>query len=90
MAGQERNVIYYQGSGAPSDAENVMEIANNPYYTNIILSRLHMDETTGALSLGGTSIEDLPGPRDSAFGTIHLAYVRDPDGNKLCGIHIPG
>ena len=43
-----------------------------------------------AVAFGGTSIEDLPGPRDSAFGTIHLAYVRDPDGNKLCGIHIPG
>lgn len=43
-----------------------------------------------AVANGGTSIEDLPGPRDSAMGTIHLAYVRDPDGNKLCGIHIPG
>ena len=43
-----------------------------------------------AVANGGTSIEDLPGPRESAMGTIHLAYVRDPDGNKLCGIHIPG
>ncbi|NCP13414.1 MAG: VOC family protein [Sphingomonadales bacterium] len=43
-----------------------------------------------AVANGGTSIEDLPGPRDSAMGEIHLAYVRDPDGNKLCGIHIPG
>ena len=43
-----------------------------------------------AIANGGTSVEDLPGPRASAMGTIHLAYVRDPDGNKLCGIHIPG
>ena len=43
-----------------------------------------------AVAHGGTSIEDEPGPRDSPMGTIHLAYVRDPDGNKLCGIHIPG
>lgn len=43
-----------------------------------------------AVANGGTSIEALPGPRQSAMGTIHLAYVRDPDGNKLCGIHIPG
>ena len=43
-----------------------------------------------AIANGGTSIEDLPGPRESAMGTIHLASVRDPDGNKLCGIHIPG
>lgn len=42
-----------------------------------------------AVAYGGTSIEDPPGPRDSAMGTIHLAYVRDPDGNKLCAIHIP-
>jgi catechol 2,3-dioxygenase-like lactoylglutathione lyase family enzyme len=42
-----------------------------------------------AVANGGTSIEDQPGPRESAMGMIHLAYVRDPDGNKLCGIHIP-
>lgn len=43
-----------------------------------------------AVANGGTSIEGAPGPRESAMGTIHLTYVRDPDGNKLCGIHIPG
>ena len=42
-----------------------------------------------AIANGGTAIEEPPGPRDSAMGKIHLAYVRDPDGNKLCGIHIP-
>ncbi|PLK22358.1 glyoxalase [Porphyrobacter sp. TH134] len=42
-----------------------------------------------AVANGGTSIEAPPGPRESAMGTIHLTYVRDPDGNKLCGIHIP-
>lgn len=42
-----------------------------------------------AVANGGTSIEESPGPRQSAMGTIHLAYVRDPDGNKLCGIYIP-
>ncbi len=42
-----------------------------------------------AVAHGGTSIEDGPGPRESPMGKIHLAYVRDPDGNKLCGIHIP-
>lgn len=42
-----------------------------------------------AVANGGTFIEDLPGPRASAMGTINLAYVLDPDGNKLCDIHIP-
>ena len=40
-----------------------------------------------AVAEGGTSIEDAPGPRTSQLGTMHLAYVRDPDGNKLCAIH---
>ncbi len=40
-----------------------------------------------AIAHGGTSIEDPPGPRDSTLGTMHLAYVRDPDGNKLCALH---
>jgi len=40
-----------------------------------------------ALAHGGTPIEDPPGLRTSALGTYYLAYVRDPDGNKLCAIH---
>jgi len=40
-----------------------------------------------ALAHGGTSIEEPPGPRESNMGTMHLAYVRDPDGNKLCAIY---
>ena len=42
-----------------------------------------------AVANGGISIEDPPGPRDSKPGAIHLAYVRDPDGNKLCALHRP-
>ena len=36
---------------------------------------------------GGTSIEDPPGIRDAGFGKMYLAYLRDPDGNKLCGFY---
>jgi len=36
---------------------------------------------------GGTSIEDPPGIRQGSFGPLYLAYLRDPDGNKLCGLH---
>jgi catechol 2,3-dioxygenase-like lactoylglutathione lyase family enzyme len=40
---------------------------------------------------GGTSIEDPPGPRQGSSGPLYLAYLRDPDGNKLCGMHrLPG
>jgi catechol 2,3-dioxygenase-like lactoylglutathione lyase family enzyme len=40
---------------------------------------------------GGTSVEDPPGLRELPFGKMHLAYLRDPDGNKLCALHrVPG
>jgi catechol 2,3-dioxygenase-like lactoylglutathione lyase family enzyme len=42
-----------------------------------------------AVANGGVSIEGPPGPRESKAGTLHLAYVRDPDGNKLCALHRP-
>ena len=36
---------------------------------------------------GGTAIEDPPGVRQSLIGDLYLAYLRDPDGNKLCALH---
>lgn len=42
-----------------------------------------------AVAAGGTSIEEPPGLRTNALGQLYLAYVRDPDGNKLCAIHRP-
>jgi len=36
---------------------------------------------------GGTTCEDPPGIRQGASGPLYLAYLRDPDGNKLCGLH---
>lgn len=40
-----------------------------------------------AVAHGGMSIEEPPGWRDGSLGSMYLAYVRDPDGNKLCAIH---
>ncbi len=42
-----------------------------------------------AIDNGGTSVEDPPGIREISYGKLYLAYVRDPDGNKLCGLHRP-
>ncbi|MEY2883660.1 MAG: hypothetical protein RL490_1384 [Pseudomonadota bacterium] len=39
------------------------------------------------LAAGGTACEDPPGVRSGANGKLYLAYLRDPDGNKLCGLH---
>ena len=36
---------------------------------------------------GRKSIEDPPGVRNSKVGDVYLAYLRDPTGNKLCGLH---
>ena len=36
---------------------------------------------------GGRSIEDEPGVREGPGYRVYLAYLRDPDGHKLCGIH---
>jgi catechol 2,3-dioxygenase-like lactoylglutathione lyase family enzyme len=42
-----------------------------------------------AVAQGGVSIEDPPGLRQGGMGPLNLAYVRDPDGHKLCAIHRP-
>jgi catechol 2,3-dioxygenase-like lactoylglutathione lyase family enzyme len=41
------------------------------------------------LAHGGSSCEEPPGMREGAAGKIYLAYLRDPDGNKICGLHRP-
>jgi len=42
-----------------------------------------------AIAHGGTTSEEPPGLREGSMGALHLAYVRDPDGNKLCALHRP-
>ena len=39
------------------------------------------------LANGGGECEDPPGVREGAAGKLYLAYLRDPDGNKLCALH---
>jgi catechol 2,3-dioxygenase-like lactoylglutathione lyase family enzyme len=42
------------------------------------------------MAAGGTTCEDPPGIREGGMGKMYLAYMRDPDGNKLCALHRPG
>jgi catechol 2,3-dioxygenase-like lactoylglutathione lyase family enzyme len=35
---------------------------------------------------GGMAIEDPPGVREGGGMKLYLAYLRDPDGNKLCAL----
>jgi catechol 2,3-dioxygenase-like lactoylglutathione lyase family enzyme len=43
---------------------------------------------TAGLANGGTACEDPPGPR--AGSPFYLAYLRDPDGHKICALHLLG
>lgn len=38
------------------------------------------------LANGGTAIEEPPGVREGATMKLYLAYLRDPDGNKICAM----
>jgi catechol 2,3-dioxygenase-like lactoylglutathione lyase family enzyme len=35
---------------------------------------------------GGTTCEDPPGVRTGDMGSMYLAYLRDPAGNKICAL----
>ena len=39
------------------------------------------------LAHGGSTCEDPPGLRGAPGNSMYLAYLRDPDGNKICGLY---
>ena len=39
------------------------------------------------LAAGGSACESPPGVREGSVGKMYLAYLRDPDGHKLCALH---
>lgn len=39
------------------------------------------------LAAGGTTCEEPPGVREGSVGKLYLAYLRDPDGHKICALH---
>lgn len=36
---------------------------------------------------GGVICEDPPGVREGPTSSLYIAYLRDPDGNKICALH---
>ena len=48
------------------------------------------DAVADTAAQASTAIEDPAGPRNTPFGAMHLAYLRDPSGNKICAVHRPG
>lgn len=39
------------------------------------------------LANGGTDCEEPPGLRTGTIGSLYLAYLRDPSGNKVCALN---
>jgi catechol 2,3-dioxygenase-like lactoylglutathione lyase family enzyme len=51
-------------------------------------SAAHADAWHAAgLAAGGTPCEAPPGVREGSVGKLYLAYLRDPDGHKLCALY---
>ena len=67
-----------EGTRNIADSGHTRLIYNNGNGTNFIVSQPINDEPASVAN-GETA----------SMGTIELAYFRDPDGNKLCGIHFP-
>ena len=62
--------------------------ANGSTYGFAVKSPAEADAWHAAgIAAGGTTCEDPPGVREGATGKMYLAYLRDPDGNKLCALH---
>ncbi len=36
---------------------------------------------------GGSACEGAPGYREGVAGTVYIAWLRDPAGNKICALH---
>ena len=41
------------------------------------------------VAAGGSTCEDPPGVRTGPAGRLYLAYLRDPDGHKICALYRP-
>ena len=71
----------------PVLAEQARALAEDPAYAGWPSWNLARERARDALAAGGTAIEDPPGVREGGGMKLYLAYLRDPDGNKLCALH---
>jgi catechol 2,3-dioxygenase-like lactoylglutathione lyase family enzyme len=74
------------GISQPIDGEPACHANGGTVGFNCETPELVLAFHAAGLKAGGKSIEDAPGPR--AHG-LHLGYLRDPDGNKICALHRP-
>lgn len=88
---QDRHRIFWRtktgsfGAGIPINGEPAC-FANGGTIGFACASPAQVDAWHAAgVANGGTTCEDPPGLRGG--GKMYLAYLRDPDGNKLCALH---
>lgn len=63
-------------------------VGNGETFGFAATSREQVDAWHAAgLAQGGTSCEDPPGVREGTAGRMYLAYLRDLDGHKICGLY---
>jgi catechol 2,3-dioxygenase-like lactoylglutathione lyase family enzyme len=91
FADEKGRVVYMHGGGIfivtpPIDGQPAT--AGNGCTIGFGMETTEMADAWHAAGVanGGKSIEDPPGWREMAFGKLYLAYLRDPDGNKLCAM----
>ena len=70
-------------------AERTIKRALISVYDKTGLAELAQGLHAAGVANGGTTCEDPPGFREGPVGKLYLAYLRDPDGNKLCALHRP-
>ena len=92
---EKGRLIYLHNGGAflvtkPIDGEPAT--AGNGCTVGIAMTPEQADAWHAAgVEAGGTAIEDPPGVRgEGTPNAMYLAYLRDPDGNKLCALHRMG
>jgi catechol 2,3-dioxygenase-like lactoylglutathione lyase family enzyme len=90
--GQCRRYVYRTDSGVfivtrPRDGQSATH-ANGGTIGFVCQSTGQVDLWHAAgVANGGVSVEDPPGVRGAQAGGLYLAYLRDPDGNKLGAVY---
>ena len=90
---RDRDRYFYRGKGMSFSITKPID-GNPPTFANGATigfaaespEAVHAFHEAG-LANGGVTCEEPPGLRSSDFGDLYLAYLRDPDGNKICALH---
>ena len=91
MLNEDRRIFYMTPTGMFSATKPIDGEPASPGNGGTVAFVVDSPEQAAAwhaagVANGGATCEDPPGVRESAMGPLYLAYMRDPDGNKLCAI----